>query len=228
MNVFFRTTVAMLAATTLFCTAGCGSPAAKGPASAPAGLLDNIAAFRAKPSDATWEPVHNGLIGSAASQDSQSSLINALTKAEIPRKYVEAAAVDLAASDYQGSVRWIRLINIAARTDPSPSGQQTVRRSAALAWLMLALRTSNDTNGVDLAHMDLRSSESFVGQDANFDNVDFSQSTLSGGLWHYINLTDARFDGTLTTGPLSCTNCFWGRQQFYGTMVLQKGVWTAP
>jgi uncharacterized protein YjbI with pentapeptide repeats len=103
-----------------------------------------------------------------------------------------------------------------------------VKRSAVLGWLMLALRSSNDTNGVEMTHMDLRSGEPFVGQAANFDNVDFSQSILSGGNWRYVNLTDARFDGTLTTGTLSCTNCIWGRQQFYGKMVLQKGIWTAP
>lgn len=196
-----------------------------GPAAAPQGVLSDIAAFRAKPNDATWEQVHNDLVRSASSADSQSSLVEAIAEDDVPRAYVEAAAIDLAHTDFQGAVHWIRLVNAAARTDPSPAAQEKVKRSALLAWLVLALRSSIDANGVDMTNMDLRCNEKFVGQAGNFDNVDFSGSMLSGGTWRYVNLTDARFDGTLATGTLLCANCIWGKQQFAGTMVLQRGVW---
>jgi hypothetical protein len=208
---------------------GCShGQASNGPAVAGPGVLADIAAFRAKPNDATWEPVHNDLVRSAPSADSQSSLIQALSGTDIPRAYVEAAAIDLADTDFQGAVRWIRLVNVAARTDPSPAAQAKVRRSAFLAWLVLALRTSIDSNGVDMTQMDLRCNEKFVGQGANFDNVDFSGSIFSAGTWRYVTLTDARFDGAQTNGPLLCANCIWGRQPFPGTMALQRGVWGAP
>jgi hypothetical protein len=206
--------------------AGCGhGQASNGPAVSPPGVLADIGTFRAKPSDATWEAVHNDVVRSAPSADSQSLLVETLSEYDIPRVYVEAAAVDLADTDFQAGVHWTRLINVAARTDPSPVAQEKVKRSACLAWLLLALRSSIDANGVDMTHMDLRCNEKFVGQGANFNNVDFSGAILPGGTWHYITLTDARFDGTRTIGPLFCTDCIWGRQPFAGTMALQQGVW---
>lgn len=156
-----------------------------------------------------------------------STIVEALSQQPIPAPVMNAAAVDLANADWLGTMRWIRLYNVAARLGARPVDRQVVLSTAQLAWLMLALRANYAKDATDLSRTDLRDDARFIGQAMNFANVDFSGASLSGGTWRGANIGGAQFEGVTVAGELRCVACSLGSERYPGTLKLVEGHWAA-
>ncbi|MBV8373254.1 MAG: pentapeptide repeat-containing protein, partial [Candidatus Eremiobacteraeota bacterium] len=184
-------------------------------------VISTMQAFEKQPGMDTWAPIRSEL--RAPSDQVIESSVEALTEQDIPSRILDAAAVDLAAADWTGAMRWVRQYNVAAGTDPSATGRGTVNRTARLAWLLLALRASYVRDAVDLSRTDLRDDAAFIGQAMNLSNVDFTGSRLTGGTWRNANLGGALFVGAVTAGALHCASCGFGSLRYPGTLTLVNG-----
>src|SRR5579864_6900222 len=78
-------------------------------------FLTDIAAFQAKPSERTWMPLRAALLENPNNGALASSIVEALSRQPVPAPVMNAAAVDFASADWPGTMRWIRLYNVAAR-----------------------------------------------------------------------------------------------------------------
>ena len=170
-------------------------------------------------------PLRAALFDSPADPALESSVIDALARQPVPVRVLDAAAVDLATSDWAGTMKWVRAYNVMAQTNPAPAGRTTVAATAHLAWLLLALRAAYAKDAVDLTRTDLRDADAYIGQAMNFANVDFSESRLSGGQWHGSNVGGASFSNVLLNAPLQCSGCTFGSVKYPGTVALRNGQW---
>lgn len=210
-------------------SAGCSSIAqsAQNPNFDAQRVLTDIAAFQAKPSERRWMPLRATLLENPNDGALGSSIVEALSQQPVPAPVMNAAAVDLANADWSGTMRWIRLYNVAARIGARPIDRQIIVSTAQLAWLMLALRANYAKDATDLSRTDLRDDARFIGQAMNFANVDFSGATLTGGTWRGANIGGARFDGVMVAGDLRCVACSLGGEHIPGTLKLVEGRWAA-
>jgi hypothetical protein len=188
-------------------------------------VVSNMERFEKEPSLETWSPIRAEL--KTPSEQVVESSVEALVDQQLPRRLLNAAAVDLAAADWPGTMRWLRQYNVAAGTDPSANGRQTVRQTASLIWLMLALRASYVKEAVDLTHTDLRDDSAFIGQSMNLANIDFSAGRLSGGTWRNASVGGALFSDATTAGALQCLSCSFGGLRHSGTLTLINGQWVS-
>jgi hypothetical protein len=173
-------------------------------------LLPFARAFERHPSIATWDAVHRHMRLGALEERSQTAIVKGLTRGRgVPPRLMNAAAVDLATYAWNDSLVTVRRENVMARRDPASS--KAVARTARLAWLLLALRAGYVDERIDLSKMDLRDPSRFVGQSMNLSNIDFSESRLTGTVWHGSNLTRASFDQVAPDGALACDACIWTR-----------------
>jgi hypothetical protein len=189
-------------------------------------VIANMEAFEKNPSMETWGPIRAELLKTPADQVIESS-VQALTEQPVPSRLLNAAAVDLGASDWAATMKWVRQYNVAASTDPSARGRQMVSGTARLAWLMLALRANYVKDAADLSRTDLRDDAAFIGQSMNLANIDFSSSRLNGGTWHNANVGGALYAGATVTGVLRCTACTFGSLRYPGTLTLISGQWVS-
>jgi hypothetical protein len=192
----------------------------------PRAVISNREAFEKQPNLETWEPLRAELLKTPTGQVVESS-VQALTEQAVPERLLNAGAVDLAAADWPGTMKWVREYNVASTTDPSARGRQMVSGTAHLAWLMLALRANYVRDAVDLSHTDLRDDARFIGQAMNLANVDFSASRLSGGTWRNANVGGALFAGATIAGELRCISCSFGSLRYPGTLTLINGQWVS-
>jgi hypothetical protein len=190
----------------------------------PKAVISNMEAFEKQPTLETWGPLRAEILKTPTDQVIESS-VEALTEQPVAARLLNAAAVDFAAADWSGTMKWVRDYNVASGTDPAARGRQMVTGTARLAWLMLALRASYVRDAVDLSHMDLRDEAGFIGQAMNLANVDFSASRLSGGTWRNANVGGALFSGATITGNLRCTSCSFGSLRYPGSLTLINGQW---
>jgi hypothetical protein len=207
---------------------GCGSGKAGLSSASPAPtevpqLADDVDAFRNNPNTSTWEKVHEDLVSGPLSQSTESRVVEALIEKDIEKRIVRATAIDLATSDWAGTMKWLRSYNIAAKTDTA-QGPATIRRTAYLTWVMLSLRSSFSNDFVDLSGMDLRDNLPIVGQSMNLNNVDFSGGRLSPGIWSRSVLSNASFGSLQIDGPLVCRDCTWSSLHATATLVGDKFV----
>jgi hypothetical protein len=190
--------------------------------------LSDLTAFEQSPDKAHWLALHQDFVAGPFTPIMGSRLVNVLVSRDLPRPLVNAAAVDLSSLDEGQALHDLRDANIASRVDSDPSTAANVHRSSLLTWLILALRSSYDTAGIDLTRMDLRTGGSFVGQGMNLQSVDFTGSMLAGGEWHGTNLTFAQFAGVQLEKPLTCTGCSWGNIRIAGRAKLADNGWVLP
>lgn len=185
----------------------------------------NISAFEKSPSVDTWEPVHEDLKPGVTAK-SEARIVEILSTKNINPRIMNAAAVDLTSSDFVGAMRAVHALNVTAQINPPDNAAQIVHKTSWLAWLFLALRSVYDRSGIDVTHMDLRTGGSFVGQNMNLRNVDFSSATLVGGTWRRVDLTDANFADARVMTPFSCIDCTWG--PVTATLKFSDGRWVTP
>jgi hypothetical protein len=193
--------------------------------SEPSSLAANVTAFEKNPNVDTWDPVHQDL-QKGFTPKSESRIIEILVTKNVDPRIVNAAAVDLTSTDLIGAMRVVHALNVTAQIDPPADAGAIVRRTSRLAWIFLALRSVYDKDGIDATHMDLRAGGTFVGQNMNLRNVDFSGATLRGGIWRADDLTDANFDGARVMAPLRCVVCTWGPVD--ATLKFSDGRWITP
>ncbi|HEY1977498.1 MAG TPA: pentapeptide repeat-containing protein [Candidatus Baltobacteraceae bacterium] len=197
------------------------------PSPHPAALAD-LSAFEARPDAAHWTPLHQDFVVGPFTPIMGSRLVNVLVSRDLPRPLVNAVAEDLSSFDEGNAIHDLRLINIASRVDGDPGTAAEVRRSSLFIWLILALRSSYDSGGVDLTRTDLRTGGNFVGQGMNLQSVDFTGAMMGGGEWHGSNLTFAQFTGVQLEKPLTCTGCSWGNIRVAGRAKLADNGWVLP
>lgn len=216
-----------IALATLIASAGCASSRLSGdPADFDARqIAADLDAFQNRPTDATWEPLRAAILKSPGQAALESTAVDALIEQPVPTRVLDAAVVDLATTDWPGTMKWIRQYNVAAKTDASPRGRRVANASGRLAWLMLAVRANYAKDAVDATRMDLRDDAPFVGQAMNLANVDFSDSAMSGGTWHDTNLVGASFAGVSVEGALRCIACRFGEARYPGPLRLANGQW---
>lgn len=190
--------------------------------------LSDLTAFEQSPDKAHWVALHQDFVVGPFTPIMGSRLVNVLVSRDLPRPLINAAAVDLSEFDQAQALRDLRDVNIASRVDSDPSTAAAVRQSSLLVWLILALRSSYESGGIDLTRMDLRTGGSFVGQSMNLQSVDFTGSMLAGGQWHGSNLTFAEFSGVQLEKPLTCTGCSWGNIRIAGRAKLADNGWVLP
>lgn len=190
--------------------------------------LSDLSAFEQSPDKTHWDALHQDFVVGPFTPIMGSRLVNVLLSRDLPRPLVNAAAVDLSSLDEGQALRDLRDVNIASRVDADPSTAAAVRRSSVLTWLILALRSSYESAGIDLTRMDLRAGGSFVGQGMNLQSVDFTGSMLAGGEWHGSNLTFAQFSGVQAGKALTCTGCSWGNIRIAGRAKLADNGWVLP
>lgn len=186
----------------------------------------DVAQFARRPDAQRWQTLHAQLLRGPISPTVESRLVDALIRNAVPSNVVAAAAVDLATLDWGGTMQWVQKANVAARAEGN-SNEPVVRRSSALAWLLLSLRPAYADDAVDLTHADLRAGPPPAGLPLNLQRVDFSGSRLAAMSWHDANLTDAVFEGTTADGALTCAGCRFGTLRFRGTAVFTDGTWLA-
>jgi hypothetical protein len=201
--------------------AGCNE--SKGtPPPPPPPKISSIEAFGNTPTVDTWEELHDEIVvAGAITPDDESRIVRILASKDVPANVRTAMAIDLATYDWDGTLHWVRLMNIGAKSDPS-DGPAAIARTADLAWLMLSLRAGVSNEAVDLSGMNLRSRSAIVGQAMNLDNVDFSGTNLPDGVWRRAVLTDSKWGGAVA-GDLRCDGCSWGT--ISGNAVLLGGRW---
>lgn len=190
--------------------------------------LADLATFEAQPDAGHWTPLHQDFVVGPFTPLMGSRLVNVLVSRDLSRPLVNAAAEDLSSFDEGNALHDLRLINIASRVDADPSTAAEIHRSSLLIWLILALRSSYDSGGIDLTRTDLRTGGSFVGQGMNLQSVDFTGSMMAGGDWHGSNLTFAQFTGVALDKPLTCTGCSWGNIRVAGRAKLADNGWVLP
>lgn len=201
-----------------------GSQATPAPTEPP-GMASNVTVFEKNPNVDTWDPVHQDL-QKGVTPKSESRIIEILATKDVDPRIVNAAAVDLTSADFVGAMRAVHALNVTAQIDPPPNAATIVRKTSWLAWIFLALRSVYDRSGIDVTHMDLRTGGTFVGQNMNLRNVDFSGATLNGGVWRGNDLTDANFGSARVMAPFTCVNCTWGPVN--ATLKFSDGRWITP
>lgn len=190
--------------------------------------LADVAAFESSPDEKSWAVLHGDLLTGPGSLYVTSRIVNVLAKHDLPTPLVNAVAADLWTNDSLDALRSVRQMNVAASRYRTAREARVAERTSRLAWLLLAMRTSDVINVIDLTQMDLRAGGDSVGQGMNVNNVDFSGSKLQGGSWKGANITGTIFNGVHLTSRLTCTDCFWKDFLVNGTLVLSNGRWTAP
>ena len=188
-------------------------------------IPQDVAAFEARPTLATWSPVQDDVLNGELQPAITRRLVEVLAYNELPVRLVNSIVADLSSYDITNTFRWMHELNVVAQINPTPDGPAVVRRTARVCWLLLALRANYGTAGIDLTHMDLRLDAPFIGQRMNLSYVDFSRSDLPGGNWNESNLTSSAFDAVHTEGPLSCTNCKFGGRGSVTQARLVGGKW---
>lgn len=217
--------LAIAALTAALLPAACSAPPRAADGFDPRQAVADVAAFQAQPSQRTWAPLRAALLQNPTQHALTASLVEALVEQPVPARVFDAAAVDLATSDWPATVKWIRQYNVVARTDPSAHGRSVVAASARLAWLLFALRANYARDAVDLTSADLRDPAPFVGQAMNLTNVDFSGGLLDGGTWRGSNLLGATFTGATVAGVLRCDDCSFGSSKYPGELRLAGNQW---
>lgn len=212
-------------------TASCGGVSQRPqrtppPSGVAAPATPDVALFARRPDAQNWQTLHAQLLRGPISPAVESRLVAALVHQPVASNVFAAAAVDLATMDWGGAMQWVQKENVVARASGTP-GAAAVRRSSALAWLLLSLRPAYADDAVDLTHADLRAGPPPAGLPLNLRGVDFSGSRLAAMTWHGADLTDAVFDGTSAAGPLLCAGCRFGTLHFRGTAVFAGGTWLA-
>lgn len=231
MKEFLRIIAAVCVAAAISATAaGCGGSNGAGSQptpnpTEPPSMASNITAFERDPSVDTWEPVHEDLQKGITAK-SEDRIVEILATKNINPRIMNAAAVDLTSSDFVGAMRAVHALNVTAQINPPDNASQIIHKTSWLAWLFLALRSVYDRSGIDVTHMDMRTGGTFVGQNMNLRNVDFSSATLNGGTWHDVDLTDASFTDARVMGPFSCAHCTWGPVN--ATLKFSDGRWVTP
>jgi len=216
---------AVMSVTMTACGGGSSSPEpSPSPTEAPQ-MGANISAFEKNPSVDTWEPVHEDLKPGVTAK-SEARIVEILATKNINPRIMNAAAVDLTSSDFVGAMRAVHALNVTAQINPPDNAAQIVHKTSWLAWLFLALRSVYARSGIDVTNMDLRTSGSFVGQNMNLRNVDFSSATLVGGTWRRVDLTDANFADARVMTPFMCIGCTWG--PVTATLKFSDGRWVTP
>jgi hypothetical protein len=185
-------------------------------------MAADIDAFQKNPTVETFEPLHDDILVGSLNNDSQSRIVEGLATHDVDIRVVNATLVDLATVDLNGALRWTRVLNIAAKSDPT-RGPQVLKRTAKLTWMLLSLRAGFTSDFVDLSGMDLRDGSPIVGQAMNLGNIDFSRTQFSGGIWRRTILTQSKFDASTADGTLQCQDCAWGTIRGNGT--LSGGSW---
>jgi uncharacterized protein YjbI with pentapeptide repeats len=203
---------------------GNGSQATPSPTEPPV-MASNVTTFEKNPNVDTWDPVHQDL-QKGVTPKSESRIIEILAIKNVDPRIVNAAAVDLTSADFVGAMRAVHALNVTSQIDPPANAATIVRRTSWLAWIFLALRSVYDRSGIDVTHMDLRTGGTFVGQNMNLRNVDFSGATLNGGIWHGDDLTDANFGSARVMAPFMCVDCTWGPVR--ATLKFSDGRWITP
>jgi hypothetical protein len=218
---------AVVAAFSIGATAACGPAPHSSDDPTPQGnaIWHELAAFERKPDQANWLRLHASLLSGAATIPIESRVVETLVQRPVPRNVFDAAAVDLATRNWTATMRTVRNANVAAQRDASPRAAAAVANSSGLIWRIVALRTIDADDAVDLTHTDLRADPPPPGMPLNLSHVDFSHGTLITMHWRDSNLAHAGFSGTLIAGTLSCTNCSFDGVRYGGTVVLRSGTW---
>lgn len=216
----------MLAGTLTACGSANGNVSQATPApTEPPEMASSVSAFQKNPNVDTWDPVHQDL-QKGVTPKSESRIVEILATRNVDPRIVNAAAVDLSSADFVGAMRAIHALNVTSQINPPANAATIIRRTSLLTWILLALRSVYDKSGIDLTHMDLRGGGTFVGQNMNLRDVDFSGATLDGGLWRGDDLTDASFAGARVMAPFTCANCTWGPVN--ATLKFSDGRWITP
>lgn len=219
-----RTAVRALTGLCLVVAASCGggSSSAPAPQAAPnPSVVADFAAFDKNPNAATWIPVHADILTQQPSSY-QSTVIRTLASGRVPADIVDDAVVDMGTIDWIGTMKWLRAINVGAR---SASNATLTRGTAKLTWMMFSLRSSWATDFVDLTRMDLRTATPYLASQVNLNNVDFAQAEIAGSKWVGVQLLNASFGDAVVDGPLTCTGCSFGNAVLAGTVTLQNAKW---
>jgi hypothetical protein len=186
-------------------------------------VVADMTAFDKNPNPATWAALHADIV-TQPPNTYEANVIRTLSSGRVPKDIITDAVVDLAALDWGGAMKWIRNVNLGARSGMNTT---TVRGSARLAWMMFTMRSSWATDFVDLTRMDLRATSPYLASQVNLNNVDFAQTQITGSTWVGVSLLNASFDGAVIDGPLNCTACSWGSAIMPGTVTLRYGKWVA-
>lgn len=189
-------------------------------------MTADVVTFGQKPNVDTWAAVHGDILKGQLTPDAGSALVNILAKKPLSNALMNAAAADLAQSDFLTTFVDLRELNVTSRHEASTEAATALQKSSQIAWLMLSLRSPDDKSGINVTNMDLRFGGDFVGQGMNLVNIDFSGAALAGGTWRGSDLTGATFDAVTTTSPLLCRDCVSGNVR--ATLQLSEGRWISP
>lgn len=219
-----RSVVRALTGICLVVAASCsgGSSSAPAPQAPPnPSVVADLAAFDKNPNAATWLPVHADIVTQQPGSY-ESAVIRTLASGRVPANIVNDAVVDMGAIDWIGTMKWLRAINVGAR---SASNATLTRGTAKLTWMMFSLRSTWATDFVDLTRMDLRAATPYLASQVNLNNVDFAQAEISGSTWVGVQLLNASFGDAVVDGPLTCIGCSFGNAVLPGTLTLQSSKW---